>query len=106
MPNVAQGILITLAVFSFCFSLVFLLRFAALYAAFVKKEKEEENSPSVYRTSNDGEEARSDPKIYYIRATQNKPKRKRARKKTDVALKGIILRPEQFRRIRDERDLK
>ena len=65
MPNVAQGLLITLAVFCFCFSFVFLLRFGRLYANFLKKEKEG-NSCHALRTANENENAEkdADPKIY------------------------------------------
>ncbi len=106
MPNVAQGILITLAVFCFCFSFVFLLRFGRLYANFLKKEKEE-NSCHAVRAANGNETAgkEADPKIYYICKTEKRKPRRKTRKKPDIALKGIVLKPEQFRRIEDDKDI-
>ena len=40
-----------------------------------------------------------DPKIYYITETPKKVKRKKTRKKPTPALKGIIISPEQFKKI-------
>ena len=106
MPNVAQGLLITLAVFCFCFSFVFLLRFGRLYANFLKKEKEG-NSCHALRTANENENAEkdADPKIYYICKKEKRKPRRKTRKKPDIALKGIVLKPEQFRRIEDDKDI-
>ena len=82
MPAIYQGVLTLLFVFCLCFGIAFILRFIYLYSKFLKSEKQ----------------ARQDPKIYYITNTVNERKKRRRapRKKVDVALKGVVLRPEEF----------
>ncbi len=48
----------------------------------------------------------TETKIYYITEKQYKPKRKkRAKKKPDIALSGVVLTPEQFEKVRAEKEL-
>ena len=71
--------------FGICFGIIFLSKLIYLKI----KEKREEPKTS------------DDPKIYYIKNTAaERKKRKRPTKKTDVALKGIVLKPEEFEKIR------
>lgn len=83
MPNFYQGLMLTAFLFCACFGIAFIARFITLYFRFRKEPHEQ---PAA------------EPKIYYVTKTVNPVKRKRKRrKKPDLALKGIVLKPEQLK---------
>lgn len=87
MPSPVQGIFCVLLIVALAFFTAFSIRFLKLY----KKYKQTEAKPLQ-------EEKRSDAKIYYIKERLNRPRARKTRKKPQIALSGIVIRPEQFQK--------
>ncbi len=93
MPNFFQGLLITLMLFAFCFSLVIIIK---LCFSWMKYKQEQLNTPPVQKQD-------ESPKVYYVKESISQPKKKkRKRKSPDLALKGVVLTPEQFKVVKQE----
>ena len=86
-----QGLQVVLALlFVTGFSLGISLAVMIIKEKIFSKKKEPEPQPSVS----------ADPKILYItEAPPKKRKRRRTRRSPEPALKGIILKPEEFKKI-------
>ena len=94
MPSPVQGIFCIILVVAAAFFTAFSIRFLKLYKKY--KKAEEIAAP---------EEKQPDAKIYYIKERLNKPRARRTRKKPQIALSGIVIRPEQFKKMmRDHTD--
>ena len=91
MPSPVQGICCVILVVAAAFFTAFTIRFLKLYK---KYKKSEETSVS--------EEKHSDAKIYYIKERLSKPRARRTRKKPQIALSGIVIRPEQFKKLMND----
>ncbi len=85
-----EGFLIIAMVFGFCFGIAILIRLGVAWSCYCKEQKA----------------ITKGPKIYYIKeiSTPTKRRKRKKRKSPEVALKGVILSPEQFKVI--ERDIK
>ncbi len=79
------GILSVILVFAVCFLTVVAVK---IITAYVKLKK--------YMNKN--EEPERNPKIYYITEKIKPPKRRKRRKKPNVALSGVVITPEEFQR--------
>ena len=57
------------------------------------------------RTNNKGEikGEEEEKKVYYVKSTVREKKRKNPRKKTDIALKGIVVSPKEIEKIKTNR---
>lgn len=78
-----EGFLIVAMIFGFCFGIAILIKLGMAWSSYCKEQK------SIPK----------DPKIYYIKeiSSPTKRKKRRKRKSPDVALKGVILSPDQFK---------
>lgn len=96
MPNFFQGLLIMAMLFSFCFSMAIVIKLAVLW---VEYRKNNENVTP--------KEENSGAKIYYIKETlpPKKRRKKRPRKSPNLALKGVVLHPDQFKIIEKDNDI-
>lgn len=90
MPIFFEGVLLILMIFSFCVGIAIICQFARFWYENKNKPKQIE----VEKT-----------KIYYVKETQTKQKTKKKKryKKPEIALKGIVLSPEQFELINVEK---
>ncbi|MBQ7373185.1 MAG: hypothetical protein IJW64_01305 [Clostridia bacterium] len=87
MTNFLEGFLIVMMIFCFCVGIAFVIRL--IIAWIVGKPAKSE--PTV-----------AEPTVYFVKQTQSKPKRKRARRKSpSVALKGLMITPEKFEALKN-----
>ncbi len=93
MPNPIECIFTLIALFSLFLAISFLL--SLIYGS-----NKRYNDPSVEKTDEQVTEKQG-AKIYYIEKYK-KPPVKRRKKKAQIALKGTILTPEEFKRINKE----
>lgn len=84
-----EGILAIALIFTLCFTCVITVKILSAYSRY---KKEIENLPQTA-----DEQKREEPKIYYISDKINRNRKKAKRKKLNVPLKGIVVRPKEFR---------
>jgi len=94
MSDFISGLMLTAVLFGFSFGTVFICKFFYLYRKYLKNETPPEDVPS------------SEAKIYYITNTVKQKRRaKRQRKEPNIALKGALINPEEFKKICSEKEL-
>ena len=91
MPSPVQGIFCVLLVVAIAFLTAFALRVAKLYRIYKKNEKDEKNAPQT--------QSENDTKIYYIQERLPKQRKRKTRRKPQIALSGIVIRPEEFKEL-------
>ena len=84
MPVFIEGLLLILMIFCFCVGIATICQFARFW--YENKTKSKPKSDETPKTT-----------IYYAKETQpEKPKKKKRRKKIDLAFKDLALNPDQF----------
>lgn len=85
MKSFLVGLLVVLSLFALCLIVAYIIDL-------LKPPKNKfEIEPEEVRENGD--------KVYYITNIQHKNRKKRVKKTPEIALKGAILRPEQFHKI-------
>lgn len=85
MKSFFIGLVVVLSLFSLCLIVSYIIDLL----------KPQKNNEPTEREKN----AENGDKVYYITNYQHKKKKPRIKKTPDIALKGIVLKPEQFHKI-------